>query len=109
MKTARNVMQDFFKSVLLVISRNSSKSYGIVVFQSIKKKLSPKFQFLKFVNISDSTIIIDSKINSAEPKEIKKLIDRIIVLLGPDMLRIMVRENMDTEDINYLNRIGVRI
>ena len=73
MKTSQEVIKDFFNSILVVIAKNSSKSYGLVIFKNMKNRLVKDFPFLNFMKISNSTIKIDSKINSVDTAEIREL------------------------------------
>lgn len=109
MKTTQEVVQDFFNSILEVIAKNSSKSYGLVVFKNMKNDLVKNFTFLKYMKISNSTIKIDSKINSVYASKIKNLFNTVMNILGPNILKLLIKERMDPEDIEYLNRIGVRL
>ena len=58
MKTTKDVTVSFFKVVLEVIARNSSKSYGMVVLKNIQKKLIKEFPFLNLIKIKNS---VDTK------------------------------------------------
>ena len=108
MKTTKEVTIDFFKVILIVISRNSSKSYGLVVLKNIQKMLLKDFPFFKLIKISDSTVKVDSMINFIDTKKISTLFIRIINILGPNLLKLFIRERLDIEDLKYLNKIGVK-
>ena len=108
MKTTKDVTVSFFKVVLEVIARNSSKSYGMVVLKNIQKKLIKEFPFLNLIKIKDSTIKVDGMINSIDTKNIKALFVCIIEIIGPNLLKLLIKEKLDMEDLRYLNRIGVR-
>ena len=47
-------------------------------------------------------------INSIDTKSIRVLFIKVIDILGPNLLKMVIRERLDSEDIKYLNRIGVR-
>lgn len=109
MKTTQEVVKDFLNSILVVIAKNSSKSYGLVIFQHMKKRLIKDFSFLNLIKISNSTIKIDSKVNFVDTAEIRDLFNKIMDILGPDILKLLIKERLDSEDLRYLNKIGVRL
>jgi len=109
MKTTQEVVKDFFKSILVVITKNSSKSYGLVVFKNMKNRLIKDFSFLNLIKISNSTINIDSKINSVGTSKIRELFNKVMDIIGPDILKLLIKERLDSEDLIYLNKIGVRL
>ena len=108
-KTTQDVAKDFFDGILDIIVRNSSKSYGLLVLNNTKKKLAREFPFLKFIKIVDTTVKIDKAINFVDAKKFGKLFIRIIGMLGPDILQLLIKEELDPEDVKYLNKIGVRL
>lgn len=108
MKTTQDVVKDFLKSILVVIIKNSSKNYGLVIFQNMKKRLISDFPFLSLIKITDNTVKIDSRINTIDTKEIKKIFIEIMNIIGPDILKLLIKEQLDSEDMKYLNQIGVR-
>ena len=108
MKTTKDVTVSFFKVVLEVISVNSSRSYGLVVLKNIQKRLVRDFPFFKLIKIGTSTVKVDIMINSVSTKKIKSLFISIIDMIGPGLLKILMKEKLDIEDLKYLNRIGVR-
>lgn len=109
MKTSQEVIKDFFNSILVVIAKNSSESYGLVIFKNMKNRLIKDFPFLNFMKISNSTIKIDSKINSVDTAKIREFFNRVMDILGPNILKLLIKERLDSEDIKYLNKIGVRL
>lgn len=109
MKTTQDVIKDFYKSILVVITRNSSKNYGLIIFQHMEKKLIKDFPFLDLIKISDHNVKIDSKINNIDTKEIRKIFTKIMEILGPDILKLLIKEHLDSEDMRYLNQIGVKL
>ena len=108
MKKIQEVTKDFLKSILLVIASNSSKSYGIYILKNLKKKLINDFPVFNLIEFDNNDIQIDIKIKSADTKEVSKLFNKIIDMLGPDILKLFLKEHMDSYDIKYLNKIGVR-
>lgn len=108
MKTTQEFVTDLFKSILAVIAENSSKKYGLVAFNHTKKNLIKDFPFFNLITITDSSIKIDRRINSVDTKEIKKIFEKIIGILGPDVLKLLIREQLDEEDLKYITQIGVR-
>ena len=108
MKTIQEVTKDFFNTLLFVIAKNSSKSYGLVALRNIKKSLNNEFPFVELIKISDSTIKIDRMMNSIDSKKIKRLFTKTINILGPNFLKLIMRDKLDEEDIKYLNKIGVK-
>lgn len=109
MRTSKEVTEDFFEALLAVLAKNTSKNYGLIVFKNIKKQLIKEFPFFSLVNISDSTIKIERMINSIEIHELGMLLERIIEILGPDILKFLLKENLDKQDVIYLHKIGVKI
>ena len=109
MKTTKEVTRDFFKVVLSVIAKNSSKGYAIVVLKNIQKLLIKDFKFFKLINVSSSSIKVDDMINSIDTKSIRTLLIKVIDILGPNLLKMVLKERLDSEDIKYLNRMGVRL
>ena len=108
MKTLQDVTKDFFKSILVVISKNSSKSYGILVLNNLRKRIINDFPIFNLIEFKNSHIEIDTKIKSADTRDISKLFNKIIDTLGPDILKLFIKEYLDSSDIKYLNKIGVR-
>ena len=108
MKTTKEVAIDFFRVILSVMAKNSSKSYALIVLKNIQKTLIKDFKFFKLVKVSDSTIKVDDMINSIDTKSIRALFIKVIDILGPNLLKLVIKERLDSEDIKYLNRIGVR-
>ena len=108
MKTPQDVIKDFFQSILSVISKNSSKSYGLIILKDIKKKFTNDFPILRNIKITDITIKVDKSIKLSDTKEIVELFNKIIDSLGPDLLKLFIRQQLDREDISYLERIGVK-
>lgn len=106
-KTNQDLTKDFFDVVLDVISRSSSKSYGLLVLKNLKRTLSKDFPFLRFIKIN-ATVKIDNMVNSIDEKRIGKLFSRIINMLGPDLSKLLVKGELDQEGIKYLNKIGAR-
>ena len=109
MKTSQDVMKDFFQCVLEVISKNSSKNYGLIIFSDIKKKLAGNFPLLNLVEFTGSSITVHKSANPVNPKEMVKLFNKIIDTLGPDILKLFIKQQMDSEDIAYLKKIGVKL
>ena len=109
MKATQEVLNDFFGSILDVIARNSSKKYGLVIFQNMKKKLRRDFSFLNKIKIGGNEVHIDKSINNVDKKKIRALLKKIIEILGTDVLKLLVKEQLGREDIEYLNQIGVRL
>ena len=56
MKTTKEVTIDFFRVILSVMAKNSSKSYALIVLKNIQKQLIREFSFFKLVKVSDSSI-----------------------------------------------------
>lgn len=108
MKTTKEVTTDFLNVILEVISRNSSKNYGLVALKRIQKTLSREFPFFRLVKIDDNKIKVESIINSVDTKKIRLLFVRTIEMLGPNLLKLLIKERLDAEDIKYLNKIGVK-
>lgn len=106
-KTNQDLTKDFFNVVLDVIARSSSKSYGLIVLKNLKKTLTGDFPFFKFIKIN-ATVKIDNMVNSIDGKRVGKLFIRIIGMLGPDLSKSLVKEELDSGGIKYLNKIGVR-
>ena len=108
MKTTKDVTVSFFRVVLEVISINSSRNYGMVVLRNIQKRLIKRFPFFKLIKISGSTVKVDGMINSVDTKKIKALFVSIIEIIGPNLLKLLIKEKLDIEDLKFLNKIGVR-
>ena len=109
MKTAEEVMKDFFQCILEVIAKNSSKNYGLIIFKDIKKRLANDFPLLRLVEFTDSSIKIQRSTKSVEPKEMVRLFNKIIDALGPDILKLFIKQQLDSEDLEYLKKIGVKL
>jgi len=108
MKTVDDVTKDFLKSILVAISKNSSKSYGIFILKNLKKRLIKDYPLFKLIKFNNSNIEIDAKILTANTNDISKLLNKIINMLGPDILKLFIKDHLDNYDIKYLNSIGVR-
>jgi hypothetical protein len=106
MKGNKEVLTSFFEGILNFISSNSSKSYSIVTIKNLQKSLSKDFPFVKLVRFNGK-VRIDTKIDSINPEQVGGLLNKIIEVLGPDILRMFIREKMDPEDLKYLSKIGV--
>ena len=108
MKSKSEVFEDFLKSVLTVISKNSSQSYSIVIMNKLKEELAGEFPFLKWVELKGSTVQMDHRMDKVDTSEMGRLLNKIIDVLGPNMLRFFIKEQLDSEDIKYLNAMGVK-
>ena len=109
MKTSQDVITGFFRCVLGVISKNSSKNYGIIIFADIKKKLVGDFPLLNQVEFIGSSVTIRKGTKNINPKEMVDLFNKIIETLGPDILKLSIKQQMDAEDIIYLKKLGVKL
>ena len=108
-KTTKEVTMKFFRVIFEVLSKNSSKKYAFVALKNMQKRLAKEFKFFKLIKIGGGKIVVHDAINSIGARNIKNLFIKIIDLLGPDFLKLLIREKMDSEDIKFLNRIGVRV
>ena len=68
-----------------------------------------EFPFFKLIKINGSTVKVDGMINSIDTKKIKALFVTIIEITGPNLLKLLIKEKLGTEDLNYLNGIGIRL
>tara|TARA_Y100000310_G_C20658864_1_gene803552 strand:+ start:927 stop:1256 length:330 start_codon:yes stop_codon:yes gene_type:complete len=107
MKTTQQVARDFFKVIFEVLVNNSSRKYGLVVVSNIKEKFIKKYPFLKYLIVTKSSIKIEKGINSVETHEIGKAIEAIINMLGPNLLRLLLKERLDKGDKSFLHNVGV--
>lgn len=121
--TKNSIIADkVLRTLIGMVSRKSSSHYSLIVMDSLIGKLKSKYSFLEYVTVnttsfsSDSeVIIIDSKINSIEPKKVGKAIQELLScvdeVLGSD------REYFTSEfkgDLGYsfymkLENMGVKI
>ena len=108
MKKTQEATKDFLNSIMAVIAKNSSKNYGMLVFKNMKNRLAKDFPFLSFIKVGDKDIEIDSRINSINIHKIRELFNRIIGILGPNILKLLIRDQLDYEDLKYMGKIGVR-
>ena len=109
MKTTQEVARDFFNVILEVMSKNSSRNYALLAIGNIKKKYGKKFPFLKHINVTKSSVRIDSSINSVDTHEIAEIFEDLIRDLGPNILRMLLKEKLDRGDKSFLQKIGVYI
>ncbi len=109
MKTTREVAENFFNVIFNVLASNSSKSYSRLIMDSIKAKLVKDFPFIASVSFTDSAVKVGEEINRAEKKKAGMLFGSVIELLGPDLLKLLIKEQLDIEDLNYLSSLGVKI
>src|SRR3990167_2482214 len=98
MKTLQDVTKDFFESILAVISKNSSKNYGIVILNNMKKSLVKDFPILELIDFDNGSMVIDAKIKSADDQDLSNLFNKIIEIISPDVLRLFIKDQLDAGD-----------
>ena len=107
-KTIKEVAADFFRVIINGIAKNSSKGYALIVIHGIKKSLAKEFPFVRLVHTTENSIDVDDKINSVDPHKVGKLFVRIINLLGPNLLKLLIKKELDQGNLEYLNKMGVK-
>ena len=106
--TNKNVTANFFSVIIDVLSKNTSKNYSLLVITNMKKTLSGEHRVLEYVDFQNGKVRIGDKINGVQNKKLGGLFIKIIDLLGPNLLKVMIKDELDPETVKYLEKLGVR-
>lgn len=106
--TNQLVTKDFFTATMNVIAENTSLNYSALAINGIKEQLSNDFKFSKGIRIKGHSVEVDSSINSVSKNELKKFFGKIVNLIGPNYLKILLAQRLNTKALEYLEYIGIR-
>lgn len=107
--TNKSLAVNFFEVMRDVLSKNTSKDYSLVVLGKLKKELLHIYPFFEYVHFKNTGVMVDNKINEVHSTKIGKLFIKMIDILGASLLKMMIAEELDTQTVSNLEKIGVRI
>lgn len=106
--TNQIVTKDFFKATMDIIAENTSFNYSALAINGIKRQLGKEFKFLKNIRIKGRSVDVDKSINSVGRNELRKFFTEVIDLIGPNYLKMLLAQKLNSKELDYLEDLGVR-
>ena len=110
----QQILTNFFRDIITVVSEGTSDSYAIMVISRFKKDNIKNFPFLEHVSLRpngqlSSSIEVSSKVDSVNPVLVRKFLTKLISSLFSDLFKHLLKRKMSTELYRDLKELGVDI